>query len=266
MRALFVSFRRWPAGAAGQLPGFGELCSGGTLPGKALICLLMRFFGFLGRSFGWGALLLGPLLLLAELAAGQVRVTGRISEEGSRRPIPGASVTVRRTRLAVVADANGDFGVSARRTDTLIFRAVGFKARQMPLGGTGLSQLVVQVRMRPDTVLLGEVRVTEGRPDKELIDRALRNVKRPSTAPTSAVKRPPAPKPMFPVDSAAPKAPVPSLASPVSLIYEQLSRAGKERRKMAEIQAEDAARQAAQQAAQERRRYNKNFKDNRGYE
>lgn len=211
-------------------------------------------------------LLLLPLLLLAGLAAGQVRVTGRVSEEGSRRPIPGASITVRRTQLAVVADASGDFGVTAQRTDTLIFRAVGFKARQLPLGGTGLSQLVVQIRLRPDTVQLGEVRITEGRPDQELIDRALRNIKRPSTAPASAVKRPPAPQPMFPVDSAAPKAPTPTLASPVSLLYEKFSRAGKEREKMREIEAEEAAQQAAKKALQERRRYNRNFKDNRGYE
>ncbi|OWP63567.1 hypothetical protein CDA63_08270 [Hymenobacter amundsenii] len=94
----------------------------------------------------------------------------------------------------------------------------------------------------------------------------MRNIKRPSTAPTSAVKRPPAPKPLFPVDSAAPKVPVPSLASPVSLLYEQFSRAGKERQKMRDIEAAETAQKAAQKAAQDRRRYNRNFKDNRGYE
>ncbi|MFD2787042.1 carboxypeptidase-like regulatory domain-containing protein [Hymenobacter rubripertinctus] len=207
-----------------------------------------------------------PLLLLAGLAPAQVRVTGTISEAGSRRPIPGASVTVRRTRLAVVADAEGDFSLAAQRTDTLIFRAVGFKAQQLPLGGTGLSQLIVQIKLQPDTVMLGEVRITEGRPDRAVINRALRNIKRPSTAPTSAVKRPPAPKPLFPVDSTAPKPPTPTLASPVSLIFEQFSRAGKERRKLEEIQAEEAARLAAEKALQDRRRYNRNFKDNRGYE
>ena len=211
-------------------------------------------------------LLLLPLLLLATLASAQVRISGSVSEAGTRRPIPGASVTVRRTRLAVVANAEGDFSLAAERSDTLIFRAVGFKAQQMLLGNTGLSQLIVQIKLQPDTVLLGEVRITEGRPDRAVINRALRNIKRPSTAPTSAVKRPPAPKPLFPVDSTAPKAPIPTLASPVSLIFDQFSRAGKERRKMEEIQAEEAARKAAQQALQDRRHYNRNFKDNRGYE
>ena len=210
--------------------------------------------------------IVGLLVLLALWpAAGvraQVRVTGSVSEAATRRPVPGASVLVQRTGRGVVASPEGEFDISAASTDTLVFRAVGFKAQRLPLGGTGLSQLIVQIRLQPDTIQLGEVRIQEGRPDRATINRALRNVKRPSTAPTSAVKRPPAPKPLFPVDSTAPKAPVPTVASPVSLLYEQFSREGKERRKMEEIRAQEAA----EKARQARQRYNKNFKDNRGYE
>lgn len=206
------------------------------------------------------------LLLLAGAATAQLRVTGSVSDASSRRPIPGASVIVQRTRLGTTATAEGDFSITANNTDTLIFRAVGFKAQRLPLGGTGLSQLIVQIKLVQDTVQLGEVRVTEGRPDRATINRALRNIKRPSTAPTSAVKRPPAPKPLFPIDSAAPKAPTPTLASPVSLLYEQFSREGKQRRKMEEINKEAAAAKAAELDRQKRRRYNQNFKDNTGYE
>ncbi|MBX0292311.1 carboxypeptidase-like regulatory domain-containing protein [Hymenobacter sp. HSC-4F20] len=207
------------------------------------------------------------LVLLAGLGASsrataQIRVTGSISDASTRKPIPGASVFIQRTRLGVAANQEGDFSIQAASTDTLIFRAVGFKAQRLPLGGAGLSQLIVQIKLQQDTVLLGEVRVTEGRPDRATINKALRNIKRPSTAPKSYVKRPPAPKPMFPVDSAAPKAPTPTLASPVSLLYEQFSREGKQRRKMEEIQAAEAA----EKARQARRKYNTNFKDNRGYE
>ncbi|SNR67479.1 carboxypeptidase-like regulatory domain-containing protein [Hymenobacter mucosus] len=202
------------------------------------------------------------LVLCAGTAAAQVRVTGSVSDASTRKPIPGASVVIQRTSRGVVANNEGDFSISANNTDTLIFRAVGFKAQRMPLGGTGLSQFIVQIKLQQDTIRLGEVRVQEGRPDRATINRALRNIKRPSTAPTSAVKRPPAPKPLFPVDSAAPKAPTPSLASPVSLLYEQFSREGKQRRKMEEIRAEEAA----ERARKARLKYNKNFKDNRGYE
>ncbi|MBO0357579.1 carboxypeptidase-like regulatory domain-containing protein [Hymenobacter sp. BT186] len=212
-------------------------------------------------QLGWlaGCLL---MLLLPLSAAAQVRVSGSVLEAGTQRPVPGAAVLVQRSGRGVVADAEGDFRIEVQPTDTLVFRAVGFKTRRVPLGGTGLSQLVVQVALMRDSILLGEVRVTEGRPDRAAINKALRNIKRPSTAPTSAVKRPPAPKPLFPIDSTAPKAPVPTLASPVSLIYDQFSRAGKERRKMEEIQAAEAA----EKARKARQKYNKNFKDNRGYE
>lgn len=218
----------------------------------------------IGRSgflpFFW--LLVVALLLGMGTATAQVRVTGSISDASTRKAIPGASVFIQRTRLGVVANQEGDFSIQAASTDTLIFRAVGFKAQRLPLGGAGLSQLIVQIKLQQDTVMLGEVRVTEGRPDRATINRALRNIKRPSTAPKSYVKRPPAPKPMFPVDSAAPKAPTPTLASPVSLLYEQFSREGKQRRKMEEIQAAEAA----EKARQTRRQYNTNFRDNRGYE
>ena len=132
----------------------------------------------------------------------------------------------------------------------------------MPLGGTGLSQLMVRIRLVRDSVQLGEVQVTSDRPDRAIINRALRNIKRPEPPVVSGAKRPPKPKPLFAVDSTAPKAPVPTIQSPVSLLYDQFSREGKQRRKMEEIEAG----QKAEKARKARAEYNKAFKDNRGYE
>ncbi|MBG8552540.1 carboxypeptidase-like regulatory domain-containing protein [Hymenobacter guriensis] len=207
-----------------------------------------------------------PLLLAGRQAAAQVRVTGSVEEAATRKPIPGASVVVQRTRQGVVANEEGDFSISVARTDTLVFRAVGFKPQRLPLGGSGLSQLIVQIKLVRDSVLLREVQVRSGRPNDATINRALRNIKRPSTAPTSAVKRPPAPKPLFPVDSAAPKPPTPTLQSPVSLLYDQFSREGKERRKMEEIRAAEKAAADAAKSRRARLKYNRNFKENTGYE
>ncbi|MCR5887240.1 carboxypeptidase-like regulatory domain-containing protein [Hymenobacter sp. J193] len=207
-----------------------------------------------------------PLLLAGQRAAAQVRVTGSVEEAATRKPIPGASVVVQRTRQGVVANEEGDFSIFVDRTDTLVFRAVGFKPQRLPLGGSGLSQLIVQIKLVRDSVLLREVQVRSGRPNDATINRALRNIKRPSTAPTSAVKRPPAPKPLFPVDSAAPKPPTPTLQSPVSLLYDQFSREGKERRKMEEIRAAEKAAADAAKSRRARLKYNRNFKENTGYE
>jgi hypothetical protein len=191
-----------------------------------------------------------------------VRVSGSVSEARTRLPIPGATVQVQRTRRGVVSSTTGEFSIEALPTDTVMFRALGFKPQRMALGGTGLSQLVVRIQLVRDSVQLGNVQVTADRPDRAIINRALRNIKRPAPPVASGAKRPPKPKPLFAVDSTAPKAPIPTIASPVSLLYDQFSREGKQRRKMEQIEAE----QKAEKARKARADYNKAFKDNRGYE
>ena len=215
----------------------------------------------LSRGLG----LLAALWLLAGATRAQapqsVRVSGSVSEARSRLPIPGATVKVLRTNRGVATSTTGDFSVDALPTDTILFRALGYKTQQMPLGGTGLSQLVVRIQLVRDSVRLGEVQVTGDRPDRAIINRALRNMKRPVPPVVSGVKRPPKPKPLFAVDSTAPKKPVPTIASPVSLLYDQFSREGKQRRKMEEIEAG----LRAEKARKAREDYNKAFLDNRGY-
>lgn len=215
---------------------------------------------------GWPrlALLLGLCsgLSARAQAPNTVRVSGSVAEARSRLPVPGATVQVQRTRRGVVSGTTGEFSIDVLPTDTVLFRALGFKPQRMPLGGTGLSQLVIRVLLVRDSVQLGEVQVTSDRPDRAIINRALRNIKRPKPPVVSGAKRPPKPKPLFAVDSTAPKAPIPTIASPVSLLYDQFSREGKQRRKMEEIEAE----QRAEKARKARTQYNKAFKDNRGYE
>jgi hypothetical protein len=217
-------------------------------------------------------LLLIGLLLLAALGQARaqagsptptVRVSGRVSAAESKQPIPGASVQNRRTRQGVAADSEGNFLITALAVDTIVFRAIGYKPYRLALSGTTISQLVVQVRLVRDSVQLGEVRVTADRPDRAIINRALRNIKRPAPPVVKVPKRAPKPKPLFPVDTTGPKVVAPTLGGAnVDWLYDQFSRQGKERRKMEEIKA----REAAEKAAEKRREYNKAFRDNRGYE
>jgi hypothetical protein len=192
----------------------------------------------------------------------QIRVSGTVSDARTGRPLPGAAVRRMHTQRGVVADAEGDFLVPAYATDTLLFQALGYKPQRLPLRGTALAQLVVQVRLVPDSVRLGEVRVTADRADRTSVDRALRNMKRPAAPVVHSARRPPAPKPLFAVDSTPPSLPQPTIGSPVSLVYEKLSREGKERRKVQQLKAQEARQKAHQRQVQ----YNKAFKDNRGYE
>ena len=216
-----------------------------------------------GALGGWLLLLLLCLAARSPARAQQrVRVSGTVSAADTRQALPGATVQVQRTRQGLVTSATGEFAIDVLPTDTILFRALGYKPQRLPLGGIGLSQLVVRIQLVRDSVRLGEVQVTGDRPDRAVINRALRNIKRPVPPVVRGPKRPPKPKPLFAVDSTAPKAPVPTIASPVSLLYEQFSREGKQRKKMAEIEAEQRAEKARKAKAQ----YNKAFKDNRGYE
>jgi hypothetical protein len=192
-----------------------------------------------------------------------VRVSGTVSAAGTREPIPGATVQVQRTRRGVAANVEGDFLITALPTDTLLFRALGFKSKRFALNGTTLSQLGVQVSLVRDSVKLSEIRVTADRPDRASINRALRNIKRPAPPVVKVPKRPAKPKPLFAVDSTAPKAEKPTIAeSNVDWLYDQFSHEGKERRKMEAVKAAEAAEKARQARSQ----YNKAFRDNRGYE
>jgi hypothetical protein len=192
-----------------------------------------------------------------------VRVSGTVSAAGTREPIPGATVMVQRTRRGVAANVEGDFLLTALPTDTLLFRALGFKPKRFALNGTSLSQLGVQVSLVRDSVKLSEVKVTADRPDRASINRALRNMKRPTPPVVKVPKKAPPPKPLFAVDSAAPQAEKPTIAgSNVDWLYDQFSHEGKERRKLEAVKAAEAAEKARQARSQ----YNKAFRDNRGYE
>jgi hypothetical protein len=225
-------------------------------------------------SFFKHRLLAISLLLLAALAATKaqaqagsptptVRVSGRVSAAENKQPIPGATVQIQHTRRGVAADAEGEFLIVALPTDTVLFRAVGYKPHRLALGGTTLSQLVLQVKLVRDSIQLGEVRVTADRPDRAIINRALRNMKRPTPPVVKVPKKGPKPKPLFAVDSTAPRPEAPTISgSNVDWLYDQFSRQGKERRKVEELKARDAAEKARQQRAER----NKAFLDNRGYE
>lgn len=209
---------------------------------------------------GWP---IGQLNALAQAGqpTPQLRVSGTVSDARTGRPLPGAAVRRLHTQRGAVANTQGDFLLPANPTDTLLFQALGYKPQRLPLRGTALAQLVVQVQLVRDSVRLGEVRVTADRADRASIDRALRNLRRPAAPVAHGALRPPAPKPLFAVDSTPPPPP-PFGNTPVDWVYNKLSREGKERRKMKQIKIQDAR----QKAHQKQLEYNKAFKDNRGYE
>jgi len=85
----------------------------------------------------------------------------------------------------------------------------------------------------------------------------LRNQKKPP-APKVAVK-PPAPKPLYPEFKGVPI--TPTIANPISFLYDMFSTEGKDKRKLAEILAEDAARRQAIEDKKKQQAYDSLFLD-----
>jgi len=107
--------------------------------------------------------------------------------------------------------------------------------------------------------MLGEVEVTS-RPSEEMIQRALRNMKRqdpnyvknPSYKPTAEPPPPPPPAPA-------------TVLSPVTMLYEMLSKEGKQNKKLQELLLQREMERRQKEYEKQKEEYNRLFKDNTGY-
>ncbi|MFD2514619.1 carboxypeptidase-like regulatory domain-containing protein [Pontibacter locisalis] len=203
-------------------------------------------------------LLLLPILLLCALPAHAqktIRISGTVLQPDKTTPIPGASIVKINSQRGVISDEEGKFLIDVAQEDTLLIRAIGFKPllylpKQLPV-----SEIRVNIVLQEDSVMLGEVEVTS-RPSPEMIQRALRNMKREQT---SQVKKPGYIPGLEPPPPAAP-APA-TIMSPATLLYDMLSREGKEKKKLQEL----LLLQEIERIRKEKEEYNKFFKDNTGY-
>lgn len=205
-----------------------------------------------------------PLLLfccsLPALGQRSIRISGTVLEQDRTTPIPGATIVKVNTNMGVVSDAEGKFKIDVAQEDTLMIRALGFKPLLYLPKALPVSELRVSIVLREDSVMLGEVEVTS-RPSQEMIDRALRNMKRETASQTENPNylpgfEPPPPK--------AP--PAPTILNPINLMYDMFSSEGKQKRQLQEIKAQEEALLEAERRRKEREEYNKYFKDNTGYQ
>ncbi|WP_460500266.1 carboxypeptidase-like regulatory domain-containing protein [Hymenobacter agri] len=189
-----------------------------------------------------------------------IRISGTVSDAVTKHGLLGVTVRIRATRQVALTNAQGNFILSAAPADTILFQLLGYKPHLLILPGTSLAQFVVHVRMQRDSIRLREVSITADRVDRASINRALRNIKRPTV---SLIKGPQRIKlqPVFAVDSTPPPPP-PTSGGPIGLIYDKFSRSGKQRRKMEQVKKSDKEQKARQRLLN----YNKVFKDNRGYQ
>ncbi|WP_235861238.1 carboxypeptidase-like regulatory domain-containing protein [Pontibacter flavimaris] len=195
------------------------------------------------------------LCSLPSMAQKSIRISGTVLQPDRSTPIPGATIVKVNTNMGVVSDEEGKFLIDVAQTDTLMIRALGFKPLLYLPKALPVSELRVNIVLQEDSVMLGEVEVTS-RPSKEMIDRALRNMKREQTSQTKNPNFIPGLEPPPPAP-----APAPTILSPMTLMYDLFSSEGKQKRALQEY----LDKQAAEQKQKEREDYNRFFKDNTGY-
>lgn len=165
--------------------------------------------------------------------------------------------------MGVVSDADGNFLIDINSADTLLIRAIGFKPLLYLPQRLPVSEIRVNIVMQEDSVLLGEVEITN-RPSEEMIQRALRNMKREDP---DYAKRPgynPANEPPPPPPAEAPRLDNP-FAIKIDAIYEMLSSEGKQRKKLNALLQQQEFERRMQERKKAIEDYNRLFKDNTGY-
>ncbi|WP_066834269.1 carboxypeptidase-like regulatory domain-containing protein [Rufibacter ruber] len=204
-----------------------------------------------------------PLLALqAQTNRHNVWVSGQVLQAKDKTPVAGASVYQKSTGAGVATDDQGRFRVQMPASDTLVFKALGYKQKVYVPALRSVTELRTNILLEEESVQLQEVRVSQL--SQEKVDRVLRNMK----------PRPPAPKPrmnpMVPriiIPPSPPEDPA-IFSSPLSFLYDQFSKEGKQRRRLSQLKEERDRQKAAERAIlrqdslrQARLRYNRLFKD-----
>ena len=96
--------------------------------------------------------------LLTALAYGQnITVTGKVSDSSTGDGVPFASVQLKGTMIGSVADADGNYSISAPSNGTLIFSSVGYTNEEVAVSG----RRSINVALSPDAESLEETIVVD---------------------------------------------------------------------------------------------------------
>lgn len=85
------------------------------------------------------------LLCMLSIAYGQQsKVSGTVTDAVTSNGIPGVTVMVKGTSIAVQTDATGNYSIEAAGTDTLVFRSLGFTAQEVAIANRSTVNVVLE--------------------------------------------------------------------------------------------------------------------------
>lgn len=169
-------------------------------------------------------LIVAPILVLALLVispqlTAQVEVRGLVKDVETNRPLAHAFVINQRTQNGVFCDMKGKFSIEVKENDSLLISLTGYTYATVILSDSIAKpayQIEVALKLKPIQLRTFTMKApkTFEQIIKELEDAEARKVAR------------------TPVANA--------LESPITFLYNQFSKEGKARRKIAELQSQDA--------------------------
>lgn len=143
-------------------------------------------------------------------------ISGTVYEKDSATAMPFVNLINQRTGNGTITDYNGHFTIIGQNNDTLIFSYIGFARKKIPVAQirnlTDSTKKPLRVVMQPIMVTLGPVNVfaTKYKPNEiDYMQRYVREHKKLTV--------------------------LQSAESPITALYNQFSRRGKEQRKLREI-------------------------------
>jgi TonB-linked SusC/RagA family outer membrane protein len=99
--------------------------------------------------------LLFALFSLCGIAYGQTSLLkGKVTEEGSREPVPGALLIIKGTQRGTVTDNDGTFSIEANTSETLVISFIGYTTREILIENT--SELM-NISLQVDEAELDEI-------------------------------------------------------------------------------------------------------------
>ncbi|MFC6997307.1 carboxypeptidase-like regulatory domain-containing protein [Rufibacter roseus] len=190
-------------------------------------------------------------------------VSGQVLQEKDKTPIAGVSVYRKSTGEGLATDEQGRFRIQMPSSDTLVFRFLGYKQKYYVPSLRSVTELRVNILLEEESVQLKEVKVSP-MASAEKVDRVLRNMK-PRPEPPKPRINPTVPIIIIPE---GPPEPINPILNPLSFLYEQFSKEGRQRSRIAQLIAERERQKALERIMlqqdsirQARIRYNRFFRD-----
>lgn len=165
-------------------------------------------------------------------------MVGQLRQGGSREVVMAAHVMNFHDSVATISDRDGLFRVPAHLGDTLLISCIGYHDRAYVVGAADLLPEIREVRLEPRSYQLGEVKVLPFGTYQQFADRFKTLEVTDSTIDIVGVNRPRRPEVSLMDTDAYWKKAGTILRSPVSSLYQNLSRKEQSRREYIRLMQE----------------------------